>query len=862
VDRDGQASAGGAVSDEVPAAPGGFAAGSQIAGYRLEEQIGLGGMAVVFRAHDERLDRSVALKILAPGLALDDAFRQRFIRESRAAAAVDDPHIIPVFEAGEAGGVLFIAMRFVRGGDVRTLLDRDGPLPPARATEIIAQVASALDAAHAHGLVHRDVKPANMLLDASTGGGRPDHIYLSDFGLSKQSLAPSGLTSTGQFLGTLDYVAPEQIEGRPVDGRADQYALACAAFELLSGAPPFKRDEGLAVVYAQLSEPPPPLTARRAGLPAAIDQVMARAMAKSPAGRYRTCRDFAAALREVLGLSPVDSGPAKSPAPARPPTEIALPTSWAAAAATEAQGEQPAAELPQGGRQPEGERQPDELPQGDRQPQGERQPEGERQPDELPQGDRQVPQGDRQQPQGEPAPRREPAAGPPTQAAGIPVARSTTPGLTEPPSGPPGWGAAPGYGQHASSWWRSRRALAAACVAALVIGGGAYVLLGHSSGTGKGNGTGTGTGGVVGPPALALPRCTTATAKATALTKVGIASVALAGNPFGVSVTEDGRYSFVSLGNSVAMLSNGSSGAAPVLKRTIPVVGAQKGEAVTGNGYLLATTGSGAAVISIADAERDTANPVIGTLTSPDGSGAVEVATSPDDQFVFVTLQNTDNMAVFNLAEALAHGFGRSDFIGYVPFNAQPVGIAESSDGRWLYVTSIQGGNSNDPGQGQLSMISMRGAETKPATAVFRRVAAGCNPARVIISANGKDVWVTARQSNSLLGFSAAALTGSAGARSLIAKVAVGANPIGVALVNGGTRIVVADSNLSNLPDAVSNLAVVSVADALAGKPALLGLITSGQVPRQFALEHGGRTLLVTDQNGHELQAIQLADLP
>ena len=806
------------MSDEVPAASGGFAAGSRIVGYRLEEQIGQGGMAVVFRAHDERLDRRVALKILAPGLALDKGFRQRFIRESRAAAAVDDPHIIPVFEAGEANGVLFIAMRLVRGGDVRSLLDRDGPLPPARAAEIIAQVAEALDAAHAHGLVHRDVKPANMLLDASTSSDRPDYVYLSDFGLSKQSLAPSGLTSTGQFLGTLDYVAPEQIEGRPVDGRTDLYALACAAFELLSGEPPFRRDDRLAVVYAQLSEPPPSLTARREGLPAAVDTVLARGMAKSPDDRYQSCRDFGTALRGALGLRAADSDPGKSPAAgrpptviarpptviARPPTEIARPASWAAAAAAEAPSAEPA--------------------------QGER-------------------------PQGEMPPRRQPAAGPPTEAAGFGVLRPTTPGLTGPRGGRPDQGAGPGSGRPGSSRWRSRAALAAVCAAVLVIGAGAYLLLGRPGS----NGAGTADGSSGFRPALTLPGCTTATAKAKVLATAGTSAVALAGKPFGVSVSADGRYSFVSLGNSVAMLSNGS-GHAPVLMRTIPVDGAQKGQAVTGNGYLLATAGSGAAVISIADAEQGIANPVVGTLTSPHGKGAVEVAVSPDDRFVFVTLQSSDNMAVFDLREALANGFGSSDFVGYVSFKAQPVGIAESPDGRWIYVTGEQPGNSNNPGEGQLSLISMRGAETKPASALFRQVAAGCNPARVIIS--GNDVWVTARQSNSLLCFSAAALAGKSGARALIARVAVGANPLGLALVKGGTRIVVADSNLSKLPGAAADLAVVSVADALAGKPALLGLVSTGQLPRELALERDGRTLLVTDEVGRELQAVTLADLP
>jgi tetratricopeptide (TPR) repeat protein len=300
-----------------------LAAGSRIAGYLLEAEIGAGGMAVVFRARDERLGRLVALKVLAPGLAANEEFRRRFLRESRAAAAVDDPHIIPVYEAGEAGGVLFIAMRYVCGGDVRGLLRREGPLPPGRAAAIISPVASALDAAHGAGLVHRDVKPANMLIDARPG--RPDHVYLSDFGLTK-SRSASVLTGTGVGLGTVAYMAPEQIQGQAVDGRADQYALGCAAFELLCGGVPFERDQDMAVIYAHLSVPPPPLSARRPGLAPGVDEVLGRALAKAPGDRYASCREFAEALREALGLPGYDRDPgavsaraaAARPAPGAP----------------------------------------------------------------------------------------------------------------------------------------------------------------------------------------------------------------------------------------------------------------------------------------------------------------------------------------------------------------------------------------------------------------------------------------------------------------------------------------------------------------------------------------------------------------
>jgi serine/threonine protein kinase len=253
-----------------------FAAGSRIAGYRLEERIGHGGMAVVFRARDEQLGRLVALKILAPALAGDAEFQRRFISESRAAAAIDDPHIVPVFAAGEADGMLFIAMRYVAGGDAQSMLNREGPLPPGRVAAIISPVASALDAAHRAGLVHRDVKPSNMLMDVLPG--RPDHVYLSDFGVSKVVASTSRMTTAGTIIGTLGYMSPEQIRGTPVDGRADQYALACSAFELLTGTLPFQRDEPTAEMYAHLSEPPPKLTSRLPGLPPAVDGVLTRCL--------------------------------------------------------------------------------------------------------------------------------------------------------------------------------------------------------------------------------------------------------------------------------------------------------------------------------------------------------------------------------------------------------------------------------------------------------------------------------------------------------------------------------------------------------------------------------------------------------
>jgi Protein kinase domain len=285
--------------------------GSKIAGYRIESLIGRGGMAVVYRAEDLRLGRKVALKLLSPQLADSEEFRQRFIRESRLAAALDHPNIIPIYEAGESDGQLFIAMRYVVGSDLKArLAEQGGRLPVGLTLRLFGQIADALDAAHRAGLVHRDVKPGNILITTREWRehAQRDHVYLTDFGLTKRTSELSGaLTGTGQFLGTVDYVSPEQIQGKPVGPGTDIYALGCVLYECLTGQLPFRRDEDAARLWAHLVESPPPVTAIRPELPAAVNAVVARAMAKEPADRYVSADGLLLGLEQALGVPPTGS---------------------------------------------------------------------------------------------------------------------------------------------------------------------------------------------------------------------------------------------------------------------------------------------------------------------------------------------------------------------------------------------------------------------------------------------------------------------------------------------------------------------------------------------------------------------------
>jgi DNA-binding beta-propeller fold protein YncE len=393
---------------------------------------------------------------------------------------------------------------------------------------------------------------------------------------------------------------------------------------------------------------------------------------------------------------------------------------------------------------------------------------------------------------------------------------------------------------------------AAAVVVAGVVAA-AFTALHHGTTGGGGS-----AGGLAGGLAVTPPGCTTKAASGPWLSQARSQTVALGGSPFGVAVTSDGKHAFVSLGNSIAVLSNSGGSLAPTSTGTIPAPGAAKTEAITGNGqYLLAVAADGAYVISVPKAEDgDGSRAVLGSLTGPPGNSSNELFVSPDGKFVFITFQNQGAVAVFDLPQAIAGGFGSSGYKGVIRLGraSEPQGMAESPDGRWLYVTG-EGQN------GRLYVINMRKAETDPQDAVHSSAAAGCAPARVIVSANGADVWVTDRDSNALVAFSAAKLLTDP-SQSLTAQVRTGQKPIGLSFVNGGTQIMVADANTHGVSGA-DNIALVSTGLALqGGNGALLGFLSSGLVPRELALEPGGKTLLWTDNGSGQLQAIETGSLP
>jgi serine/threonine protein kinase len=284
----------------------GLSMGSTFAGYLVEDVLSRGGMGIVYRARELRPERVVALKVIAPELAAEPQFRTRFLQESQLAAAIEHPHVVPVLRVGEENGLLFIAMRLIRGRDLATIIGEEGRLEPARIAGLIDQVADALDTAHGMGLVHRDVKPANILVESHRRG---EHAYLTDFGLTKAFASTSGVTSTGVVVGTVDYMAPEQLEGGALDARTDVYSLGCVLFQGLTGEVPYPRENRAARMYAHLHAPPPAVSERVPELPPQFDEVVQRGLAKDPRSRYPSAGDLArAGLAAAQRQSPAAVG--------------------------------------------------------------------------------------------------------------------------------------------------------------------------------------------------------------------------------------------------------------------------------------------------------------------------------------------------------------------------------------------------------------------------------------------------------------------------------------------------------------------------------------------------------------------------
>ncbi len=281
--------------------------GRVVAGYRIEERIGRGGMGLVYRAEHINLRRRAAIKIIAPELAEASGFRERFNCEARIAAALHHPNIVTVYDAGEEDGLLYLAMQYIEGSDLAAVLRSQGRLRPYRAIDVCRQVAAALDTAHAQGLIHRDVKPANVMIEGRTA-------FLTDFGLTKRTEGTRTETKAGDVVGTIHYVAPEQIEGGRVDARTDGYSLGCLLYHCLTGELPFARDSDVAVIYAQLSEEPPRVTSVSPELPAGLDAVVAKSLEKAPDRRFQTCADLTSAARAVLDAA----GPLSDTATPRP----------------------------------------------------------------------------------------------------------------------------------------------------------------------------------------------------------------------------------------------------------------------------------------------------------------------------------------------------------------------------------------------------------------------------------------------------------------------------------------------------------------------------------------------------------------
>jgi len=775
--------------------------GDEFAGYRLRSVLGRGGMSVVFQAEHPRLGNVVAIKVLAPDLASDDVFRTRFLEESRIAASMNHPNVIPIHDMGASDGLLYIVMRYVSGTDLRQMIKKRGRLQPEVAVFLLSQAARALDAAHAKGLVHRDVKPGNLLVERSNDDDDPDHLYLADFGITKRVMTHTGLTSTGQFIGTVDYVAPEQIRGPSVLGMADQYSLGCVLYECLTGRVPFEKDMIPAIIWAHVEEHPTQPTALRPDLPPAVDEVFARVLAKQPGDRYRNCREFIEAARTALGDR------ATAPRPPRPapesytPTEVGLgataidyavppapaqaaPVGYAAAPVAPAYPAEPSAAAPIG--------HPGELTH-------------EKAASLVPETEAMFAVGQTRPPRDSTivSHRRQPATAPPGGGD----------------SGGPG-GEPPGGGGPRRGIFKSRRAaltvLIVAVAAAVAVPVALVVTASH----------GTKTGGASPTQNAGSSAGTRAAAAASSAPSLAVPTVAgniqVGQNPSYIQIAPNGKFAYVANpgAGAINVIDTASDRVSGTIKipQGPPQSVSFSPDSRTAYVSVYATNGSVHLIAFV-----DTATRAVTATVQVDNHTPDPTATSPDGRFLYVPNHNTAlSGAGHNIIDVI--DTTTRELVGDIAVPANPHWIVFGTNGRFYSTDHMS------------ATVTVLNASTN---AVIANIPVGETPHAAALSPDGGRLAVTSFDGNEVFLINTAT-------DKMVAQIPVGRNPLAIAYSRNGRYLFTAN-NLGN------TVTVINTADNR-----VIAEIPTGRAPTSISVLPNGRQAYVTDEGDGTIEMLNI----
>jgi YVTN family beta-propeller protein len=757
--------------------------GDEFAGYRLRSVLGRGGMSVVFQAEHPRLGNVVAIKVLAPELASDDIFRTRFLEESRIAASMNHPNVIPIHDMGASAGLLYIVMRYVSGTDLRQMIKKRGRLQPEVAVFLLSQAARALDAAHAKGLVHRDVKPGNLLVERSNDDDDPDHLYLADFGITKRVMTHTGLTSTGQFIGTVDYVAPEQIRGPSVAGMADQYSLGCVLYECLTGRVPFEMDMMPAIIWAHVEEQPTHPTAIRPDLPPAVDGVFARVLAKQPGDRYRNCREFMDAARAALGdqatpptrrasgsYPPPDAGPAATVIDYPP----APPAGYAGAPPVEHPASQPAAMIGY----------PAELTHES--------------------AASSAPETEAMFTASPPSPSR--------PAGAAPIASHRR----QPAEAPPGGGPAPQRGGMFGSRRRLGVVILAVAIAAAVAIPVALVLMAGNKPKAGGSSAAANAGGSSAAANAAKSSAASVTPSLAVPTVAG--KIQVGQNPSYIQVAPNGKFAYIA---------NPGAGAITVLNtatdRVSGTIGIPQGPAQ----FVSFSPDSRTAYVSVYNTRGsvhliafvDTATSTVTSTVTVDNFTPGPSTPSPDGRFLYVPNHNTAlSGAHENVVDVI--DTASKTLIGNVPVPANPHWVAFDKSGREFYTT--------DHMSAEVTVVNAAN------NAIVTEIPVGETPHSEALSPDGSRLAVTSFDGNVVFLINTAT-------DKMVGRIPVGRNPLDVAYSPDGRYLFTAD-NLGNTVTVIDTAANRVIGEIPTGKsPTSISVLPNGR--QAYVTEEGDGTV-------------------